>query len=1185
MATTTTPKARGTSDPAVPERATAVLILGMHRSGTSALTRALNLLGVALGDNLLPPAAGNNETGFWEHQSVVELHEELLAELGMTWDDPRALASDWLDRPQTAEIRARIATRMRDDFGSTALWGVKDPRMCRFVPLWEQVAHETDATPAWVIMLRHPLEIVRSLQQRDGLSSGRGYLLWLRHALESERHTRGTPRVFVDYASLMSDWRATLQRIADELGLPLALDDSGASDAIGVFLKPQLRHFSFHDELLKEDARLARWVGAAHDAFGRLLTGPDAEAEAALDLLAAELDLAGWYYDDVVGDAAPREKRLADEINALHQRLHERQIWASEQESRVGEREARIAERDTRIAERDAIIANLRSTHDELARSQARAIDDLQQIISGKEAEQHELRSEIARLHQNFRYVASTFSWKVTRPLRLVTRVVSGILGALRLRTLELMPISFVNLRPLGHGHFEAESLHPYMILDTRRGRLPTGWVEVEYRIEAKRVASPFLFIDQGAGIKESDRIRLPPTRNGHGKVIVRLPDRVTAIRFDPVTFIGEFKLEPIRVRELNSVMLGILLVWQRIRPALTNRDSRIRIWNGLRTALKRGGIREVKQGLLRQATTPLPAYHQWCDAYATLTEADVQAIGDHIKKMKAKPVLSVIMPTYNTDPEVLDRAIQSVRNQIYPRWELCIADDASTHGETQEVIRRHAGEDDRIKTVFREVNGHISAASNSALDLATGDFVVLLDHDDELTSHALYMIASELNDHPNADVIYSDEDKLDDNGEAYQPYFKPDWSPDMFLAQNYLNHVSAHRRSLVEVVGRFREGFEGSQDYDLALRVIERTTAERIRHIPHVLYHWRAVAGSVAGADEAKDYALEAARRAITEHLERTGIDGEVVPGADRFSHRVIYALPHTLPLVSLIVPTRNKAEVLKLCIDGIREHNDYPNWELILVDNGSDEDESLEYLEALGKDPRITVLRDDGPFNYSRLNNRAARMAKGEILGLLNNDIEPINRDWLTEMVRQVVQPGVGAVGAKLYYPNDTLQHGGVIVGLGGVAGHFDKRLPRNERGYFGRAGIVQNFTAVTAACMLMPKTVWDEVEGLDEHHLSVAFNDVDLCLKVRKAGYRIVWSPYAELYHHESVSRGQDTEPEKLERFASEVRTMQTRWNTTFDADPYYNPNLTLDYETPHLADPPRVIRPWEEYFAED
>ena len=1082
---------------------TTVLVLGMHRSGTSALTRVLNVLGVELGDDLLPPAAGNNETGFWEHQGIVDLHGELLEALGSNWDDPRALPADWADSEAARTFRDAAATRLRSDFEGQPLWGVKDPRMCRFVPLWRTLADDLGATPAWVVMLRHPMEIVRSLHQRDGMSTGRAYLLWLRHTLEAERATRGQARAFVDYTGLMTDWRAAMRRLAEELGLPLKVDDAKAQKTIDRFLKPQLRHFAFHEEVLGEDEHLARWVGSVHGALTRLAAGPDPDAEAALDAVAAELDVAGWYYDDAVADSVPREKRLAEEIDDLHHRLHERQIWAAEQETRVAERENRIAERDARIAQRDAALANVHASLHEITSSQAQTIQELRRTLVEKESEISMAQGEVARLHHNFRYISSTWSWQLTRPMRVLARVWQGILGTMRLRHFEMTPLTFINIRHISQGHYYATNPHPHIVLGTQRGRLPTGWVEIKYQIEAKRIASPFVFVDQGEGTDESGRIRLPPTRNGRGRAIVRLPDRVTALRLDPVTFMGEFRVGPIEIRELNGIVLAFQLMWDRIAPALKDRDVRRRTWDGLTAALKRGGIREVKEGLRHQATEPLRTY-------------------------------------------------------------------------------RHAAEDDRIKAVFREKNGHISAASNSALDLASGEFVVLLDHDDELTRHALYMIANELNFHPNADVIYSDEDKIDEAGETDQPYCKPDWSPDMFLAQNYLNHVTAHRRSLVEEVGRFRLGFEGSQDYDLALRIIEKTRPENIRHIPFILYHWRAVSGSVADTEEAKDYALDAARRAIREHLERSKIDAEVVPGADTYSHRVVYALPKKKPLVSLIVPTRNRADILKLCVDGIRENNDYENWEMILVDNGSDEAESLAYFETLAEDDRITVMRDDGPFNYSRLNNRAARKAKGEILGLLNNDIEPINRDWLTEMVRQVLQPGVGAVGAKLYYPNDTLQHGGVIVGLGGVAGHFDKRLPREKRGYFGRAAIVNNFSAVTAACLLTPKKVWDEVEGLDEHHLAVAFNDVDLCLKIRKAGYRIVWTPYAELYHHESVSRGLDTAPEKVERFAAEIRTMQERWNTRLEADPFYNPNLTLDYERPHLADPPRATRPWEAYY---
>ncbi|MBO6560736.1 MAG: glycosyltransferase [Nisaea sp.] len=1155
MAAKTTPKKKM-------KTSTAVVILGMHRSGTSALTRVCNILGVELSDNLLPPVEGNNETGFWEHLDTVVTDEQLLTDFEMFWDDPRALPAGWTGTEAAEKARRTILEFLEKDFAGAKLWGIKDPRMCRLMPLWEPVLEEFGAEPVYVIMQRNPLEVARSLHQRDGLSTGRGLVLWLRHVIESERATRGKRRAFLSYDGLMADWQGTIESMAKRLDLPLEKVSDESRAEIESFIRPGLRHFALHDTELYGSEMLSRWAGRVFAACRALESDPDdAAAIAAIDLVAAELELAGAYFDDIVGEAAPREKKQREEIVDLHRKVAERQNWATEQISRV-------AERDARLQERDRMIHSLMVQREDLHANYKQA--------------QHDLNIENARIHRELRFITGTWSWKLTRPLRVINRLFLRTLGAMRVLKHDMHVASAIHAEALGGDVFRSTEPNPQLILGSPWRFLPEGWVEVSYEIEAKRGASPFLFADVGYGFEEAYRFRLPPTRGGTGKAIVRLPKGIFQLRFDPVHFVGTFEIKHIRIREVSRILLTLRTLWSRIREVVEHKDARKRVGKRLFDLVVKRDVKGFFEGVARLGPDPVSSYTRWFELYGTLTDDDRAAITKHIATMKKKPRFSIVMPTYNTPVQFLRKAIESVQNQLYPEWELCIADDASSSQETKDLLRRYANEDDRIKVTFREKNGHISAASNSALELATGDYIALLDHDDELTPHALYMMAVEVRDHPDADIIYSDEDKVDENGDHYAPYFKPDWAPDMFLGQNLINHLGVYRRKLVEKVGGFRLGYEGSQDYDLALRVIEQTKPENIRHIPHILYHWRAAEGSTALAEEEKDYTGSAAIRAIQDHLDRSKIKAKVVQGRDIYSQRVIYELPKKPPLVSLIIPTRNRADILKGAVDGIREKNDYPNWEIIIVDNGSDEEETLDYLAKLEKDERIRVHRDDGPFNYSRLNNDAARLAKGEIIGLINNDIAPINEDWLSEMVRQVTQPGVGAVGAKLYYENDTLQHGGVIVGLGGVAGHFDKRLPRDSRGYFGRAMLVQNFSAVTAACLLVPKKVFEEVGGLDEQNLAVAFNDVDFCLKIREAGHRIVWTPYAELYHYESISRGEDTDPDKRARFNAESEYMQKRWAKVCEHDPYYSPNLTLDFEQPSPADPPRALRPWNDYF---
>lgn len=575
------------------------------------------------------------------------------------------------------------------------------------------------------------------------------------------------------------------------------------------------------------------------------------------------------------------------------------------------------------------------------------------------------------------------------------------------------------------------------------------------------------------------------------------------------------------------------------------------------------------------------PLYRRWVRRYDRLSQRDVEAIRDANARLAYRPLFSILMPVYNTDAKLLRAAIDSVRAQLYENWELCIADDCSTDVRVGEVLRHAQSLDSRIKVHFRTVNGHMSAASNSALELASGEFIVLLDHDDTLPIHALAAVAHELNHHPDADIVYSDEDRLDDRGRRYGPYFKPDWNPELFFGQNFINHLGVYRSALVRRVGGFREGFEGSQDHDLALRVIEQTRPERIRHVPHVLYHWRAVKGSAARAVGEKTYAYAATRRAVQEHLDRTGVHASCEPAPRlNYHQRIRYSLPQPRPHVTIIIPTRDRIDVLSRCVRSVTSRSTYGSYDVVVVDNGSTAEDTRTYFDELRRDSRFSILRVDEPFNFSRLNNLAAAGARGSVLCFLNNDTEVISADWLEEMVGLAIQSGVGAVGAMLYYPNNVVQHAGVIVGLGGVAGHAHLGLPKGAPGYYGRAVLAQAMSAVTAACLVVRKSVFADAGGFDET-LAVAYNDVDFCLRLQSRGLRNVWTPFAELYHFEGASRGRDDMSGQVRPgFLLESQIMKDRWADLLSADPHFNRNLSLD--SPHflLAKPPRHTRRWWE-----
>lgn len=569
--------------------------------------------------------------------------------------------------------------------------------------------------------------------------------------------------------------------------------------------------------------------------------------------------------------------------------------------------------------------------------------------------------------------------------------------------------------------------------------------------------------------------------------------------------------------------------------------------------------------------------YPRWVRLYDTISPADGRAIRADIAAFARRPLISIVMPVFNPPARFLRAALDSVRDQLYPDWELCVADDASTLPHVGRVLADYAARDPRIKLVPRPANGGISAASNSALALAAGEFVALLDHDDVLPAHALYLVAREILRHPEADLIYSDEDKIDRRGRRFDPYFKSDWNPDLFLAQNMVSHLGVYRSFLVREVGGFRSEFDGSQDYDLALRVVERSEAGRIRHIPHILYHWRAIAGSAARSGAEKPYARIAARNAVAAHLERRGVAAEVDFARGPSFQEIRYPLAAE-PSVTILIPTRDKSDLLARCLSGLLGATDYRNFEVLIVDNQSREPATERLYRTLAADPRVRVLRYDQPFNFSRLNNWAAAQAGGEILLFLNNDTEVIHQDWLRHMAANAVRPGVGAVGAKLLYPDGRVQHGGVILGMGGVAAHFHLRRRAEDPGYFGRALLQQDLSAVTAACLAMRRSVFEEIGGFEAAHLAVAFNDIDLCLRLRERGYRVVWTPLARLYHHESASRACDLLPDQQPRFGREIAYMRARWGAILDGDPCFNPNLSLWDPTIALAFPPRVSHPW-------
>lgn len=562
--------------------------------------------------------------------------------------------------------------------------------------------------------------------------------------------------------------------------------------------------------------------------------------------------------------------------------------------------------------------------------------------------------------------------------------------------------------------------------------------------------------------------------------------------------------------------------------------------------------------------------YECWLEAYE---RDDPAALAAERAGWTAPPVITVVLPVCDPPPAILEAAIVSIEQQSYPHWRLRIADDASGDPAVRAVLAAAAARDPRTRVTWRPERGHISAASNTALATAEGEWVGFLDHDDLLHPHALHHVAAAIVAAPGLDLVFSDEDKIDELGSRYGPHFKPDFDPDRVLGQNYVCHLAVYRRAVVDRVGGLRPGLEGSQDHDLLLRVMEVSTADRVRHLPRILYHWRAIAGSTALTLDSKPYAVAATRRAVAEHLQRRHPGARLVVTAAW--HRILWPLPDPLPLASVVVATRDRLELLRRCVEGVLAATDYPARELILLDNGSERPETLAWLHEIAADPRVRVLSRPGPFNFSALMNDGAAAARGDVLVFLNNDVEPREAGWLDELVRQACRPGVGAVGAKLLYPDRTVQHGGVVLAGDHVARHVDVGLREADSGYLGRSGVVQAMSAVTGACLAIRRSVFEAVGGFDAGQLAVDYSDMDLCLRAGAAGFRTLWTPFARLLHHESATRGPYMTAAKVARWEAETEVMRRRWGALLYRDPWYNPNLSIDPESKayDLAFPPR------------
>ncbi len=1061
--------------PASTRDAEAILVLGMHRSGTSAVAGVLGLMGAYLGEpeELLPAHAHDNPSGYWERSDVVIAHDRALEFGQFSWDRVAGFDPEKCD----AQIRNLLASHLQPIIENLSHrggpWLIKDPRLCLWLSHWLALVDH----PACVVVVRDPREIAASMRSgpRGGFTSLYVIALWEKYLRALLSGLRGRKVIFVSYAQLIDDPQAQIGRLLAalrELGIDgLAMP---AADALTQFLDPSLRRSTAkaHMHLSAAQSDLYDWLLRQCTVVGTVTVTKFPSASDVDDLL-AEFEQTFDYRMELGRQRAGDE--VAGQLNAIKTTLRDRIHQGNLLQSELAEQRQLVDRLRTEFAiQQDKLGLALQE-----ANTQRDAAAQAQRDLHSQCEQNEQTQAKHAALHEQY---AQTRDELATQ--HECRAQAQSELGAKRVQ-------------------YAVLERHARVLDDSIRA-LKSSW---SWKITAPMRAIANLFLWRPSfGVEQR---------------IYRWFYRIPGLSA--------------RRKRTRVLWLHEHASW------LTRYTLSYRLYRQAREL-------EAQQVHHRAAGS----------ASARMDDARAQTI---ITTMRHPPQISIVMPVYNVEARWLHAAVTSMRQQFYPYWELCIADDASIRTETRAAIDVLAKDaDKRIKVVRLQQNLGIAGASNAALKMATGDYVGLLDHDDEVTRDALLEMARRIvADKP--DLLYSDEDKLDENGRHVEPHFKPDYNEAYFYSNNYICHFTVIRHSLLRRIGGFRTGFDGAQDYDLLLRAAEHARA--VAHIPLVLYHWRRIPGSTAADSASKPHTSEAGRRALTESLARRRIEARVEHGPFPNTFHVRRTIRDE-PLVSILVPFRDKPELLEACALSILTHTRYRNFELLGIDNNSAESATHTLMHDLQhRDARVRFVAYDGVFNYSAINNFAARQARGEHLLFLNNDTEIIAPEWLEAMLEHSQRPEVGVVGAKLLYPDHRIQHAGVIIGMGGVAGHAHLFLPGDHPGYFARAQLIQDLSAVTFACAMTRLDVFHRVGGLNERDLTIAFNDVDYCLRVREAGYRTVYTPLAALLHHESKSRGFEDNPEKKARFDSEVAYMQRRHAAILQSgDPCFNPNLRLD-----------------------
>jgi len=1238
-------------------RRRALLVLGMHRSGTSATTRVLNILGADLPTRTVGPDQ-SNAAGYWEPPELYRLHDQMLARAGSRWDDWQPF--DWaaLEEVDVLGVMSALLDFHAREFRDSHLFVIKDPRICRFPRLWLEILERFSAAPYAVIPVRHPFAVAQSLRVRDGFSFAKSYLVWLRHVIDAEYGSRGIPRTFVDYDCLLDDWRTQVGRMAEELGItwPNTLPD--VQDVMDRFLSNELRHHAATGGELEGDQNVVSWIRRAYAAVQAFARCGDSETvRREMDQVRVEFDNAClafggiWREERVrfaqetlapLGFASSRTldghvQRIDDQLKSLqadirdvrdHARSPER-LWSLLQESAerqqqtiamvqeraddarrlagvtsdaaadldlqfrrlaedVRSREAAVEAIDGRLADRQAAIeqtmeAQARRIADleaaladssqqavERVRTSAERHDALQRLIEDQARRVTELEAacvaSTARQADEHAQTARQIDAQAAR----LTRLQFGLDGAVsRVDAITARTFSArfgsvgrrLRHRLLGAGRAMERAvrrLRKGVVRATGLQGLRESLARRRVRRECREIRSSGLF-DEGWYLGRYPDV----TATGIDPVMHYMTHGVREGRWPNPLFDTHWYLA--RYHDVAAAGGNPLLHYLR-HGAAEGRDPSPLFQTAAYAALH-PKLRSLKQnplvhrlqradtaGAVAAASDPDPtltstAEHGQASPETNLAGAASTTGADRLADLAVTPLVSVIVPVYDTPPALLEKMIQSVERQVYRNWELCLVDDASPASHVRAILERAAARDPRIRAMFRPSNGNISAATNTGIAMARGEFVAFLDHDDELTADALFEVVRLLNEEPETDVIYTDQDKIDTEGRRSEPFHKPAWSPAYLQSVMYVGHLLVVRSTLLERIGGCDSAFDGVQDFELMLRLGEAT--KRIRHIPRILYHWRKITGSIASNPAAKPGIAELQRKAVQAHLDRLGVPAVATTNGSSHRVRVGPGSRDREPLVSILIPSKDHPELIGPCLRSLFEKTAYGAFEVVVGDNETTDPEALGILDRYP----VSRVPLPGPFRFAAFNNRMADRARGEYLLLLNNDTEIVQPNWLDTLLLYAEQDDVGAVGPLLLYGDGTVQHAGVILGPRGTADHVMRGFPGDSDGYAGSLQAAREVTAVTGACLLVRRDHYLACGGLNET-FGRHYEDVDFCLRLRKRGLRNVFVGSARLLHHESKSRGSSYD------FTDRVLLLD-HWEPLITrGDPYYNPAFDLE-----------------------